>query len=160
MKFGCARYLELVERRLELLRAIVRLEAEWRGAFIGLKMEDSERLAAEQKILCEQIRTLDKEIVTLQGNQFKPAASIPKGHDLGSTKPFALDPILYPRILGALERMAAVHLELKRSNQTRQAILKRSKLTMNALRNLFNSYAPTYAAPAASTKGTICQENV
>jgi len=160
MKFGSAKYLELVERRLEMLRAVVRLEAEWRGAFIGLKMEQSERCAAEEELLCGKIRILDQEIAILQGNQSKQAASIPSGNDLRLPKSFEIDRILYPRILAALERMTALHLELKRSNRTRRAILKRSKLTMNALRNLFNSYAPTYAAPAAPTTGTICEENV
>jgi len=160
MKFGCAKYLDLVGRRLQLLRALVRLEAEWRSAFIALNLEDSERCVAEEELLCEQIRTLDKEIATLQGNRSKPALSIPNGSEIGSSKSFEFDSILYPRILAALERSAALHLELRRSNRTRQAILKRSKLTMNALHNLFNSYAPTYAAPAVLTQGTIYEENV
>jgi hypothetical protein len=160
MKSGCARYLKLVERRLELLRELVRLEAEWRAAFIGMDMKGSERCVAEENILCEQIRILDQEIATLQQNQLKPIPMIQKGLDAGSSPSLDSDPIIYPKILAALERIAALQLELRRSNQTRRAILKRSKLTMNALRNLFNSYAPTYAAPAAPTTGTIYEENV
>jgi hypothetical protein len=160
MKSWSARYLELVERRLGLLRGLIHLETEWRAAFIGLKMEDAERCAAEQEVLCAQIRALDRDIATLQGNRVKPATSTPKGPQAGASKPSDLDPVLHPRILMALERMAALHLELSRSNRTRIAILRRSKLTMSALRNLFNSYAPTYAAPAAVTTGTICEENV
>jgi len=160
MKVGYAKYLELVERRLELLRALIRLEAEWRGAFIGLKLERAERCVAEEEVLCEQIRVVDKAITTLKQNQFKTPPPMGKGPDVGSNKPLTIDPVLYPRILAALERMEALHLELRRSNRTRQAILRRSKLTMNALRNLFNSYAPTYAGPAALTTGTIYEENV
>ncbi len=48
MKIGSANYLDLVERRLQLLREIFSLGAEWRTAFIGLKMEESERCAIEE----------------------------------------------------------------------------------------------------------------
>lgn len=160
MKVGYARYLELVERRLELLRVLIRLEAEWRGAFIGLNLELSERSVAEEEVVCGQIRIIDKELRTLEQNKFKTPPSTGKGPQAGSTEPIARDPVLDPKILAAQERMLALQSELRRSNQTRRAILNRSKLTLNVLRNLFNSYAPTYAAPAALATGTIYEETI
>jgi hypothetical protein len=160
MKSPSARYLDLVERRLELLRTLIRLQAEWRASFIGLRLEQSERCVAEEEIACAQILSLDKDLAVLRQSPIELAVSRGKGIDAASPMPFELDPILYPKIIAAMERMVGLHLELKRSNRSRQAILNRSKLTVNALRNFFNSYAPTYAAPAAVSTGTMYEENV
>jgi hypothetical protein len=150
MKFGSAKYLELIEGRLELLRTLVRKEAEWRSAFIASNLRDSERCTADEEVICECIRVLDKEIASIQA----------KGRESSASKPPVVNPVLDSRICAALGQMAVLHLDLKHSNDTRRAILRRSKVTINALRNLFNSYAPTYAAPAAPSMGMIYEENV
>lgn len=146
MKFECARTLELFERRLELVRALIRVDAQWRRAFIELNLDHSERCVAEQERLCNEIRALDKEIASLEAAR--------------SPEPVEVDPVTGRKIHDALDRMRALHLELKRSSQIRESILKRSKITLDALRNLFNSHAPTYAAPAAPSQGTIYEERV
>jgi hypothetical protein len=150
MEFESAKYLEFIECRLELLRKLIRTGEEWRLAFIRLRLSDSERCAADEELLCEQIRILDREITSLQA----------KGLESGSFKSPEVDPVIDRRIRAALTQMAALHLDLKQSNKTKRAILKRSKFTINALRNLFNSLAPTYASPAASSVGTIYEESI
>ena len=161
MKFGSAKYLELVERRLELLRTLVRIEAEWRVAFIALKLEDSERSVAEEELVCNQIRALDKQIAALKNQQRKPATGgANAAAEPISSESWPADPNFAPQIREALERMAILQRELKRANDTRRAILRRSACTMNALRNLFNSYAPTYGAPAALQLGAMYEESV
>jgi flagellar biosynthesis/type III secretory pathway chaperone len=147
MKFGSVKHLELVERRLEMLRTLVRLEAEWRHAFIGMKIQDSQRCAAEQQILCDQICIVDREITLLQSGTVK------------QTNP-EVDPTSDAKTRAALAQMAALHLELQRANQIKRAILRRSKSTIDALHNLFNSFAPTYAAPTALSTGTLYEERV
>jgi hypothetical protein len=147
MKSASIRYLELLESRLELLQKLVRSEEEWRTAFVRLNLHDSERCSADQELICDRISYLDKQISTL------PARSSESGEA-------EVDPAIDPRIRAALGRMAALRLGLKRTNETNTAILQRSKVTINALRNLFNSLAPTYAAPAAHSVGTIYEENV
>jgi hypothetical protein len=149
-KLESAKYLELLERRLELLQKLVRTGEEWRRAFVALNLSDSERYTANEELLCEQIRMLDKEITSLQA----------KGRPASSSKPGGVDPVIDHRIRAAMRQLETLHLELKKSNETKRAILKRSKFTISALRNLFNSLAPTYAAPAASSVGTIYEENV
>jgi hypothetical protein len=148
MNSGSQKLLELAERRLELLRTLVRLEADWRRAFVALQMQESQRFVAEEEVFCEQIRMLDREIILVQANLPKQPANID------------LDPEMQRRMTFAIEQMTALHADLKRSNDTRLAILKRSKVTINALNNLFNSFAPTYASPAAPSVGTIYEENV
>jgi hypothetical protein len=149
MKFECTRTLELLERRLELVRALIRVDAEWRLAFIALNLEQSERCAAEEERLSLEVRALDEEIASLDADRS------PKPLHLQATE---MERTTDRRIHDALDRMLALHLELKRSNEIRKSILKRSKITLNALRNLFNSHASTYAAPAAPTTGTMCEE--
>ena len=142
MKVGSKRFLELIECRVELLRTLIRTETEWRRAFIALNLREVERCTADQELVCQQIRTLDREIATLQA------------------KSFEIDPSVDQQARTALDRTVALHLDLKRSNDTKRAILRRSKFTIDALHNLFNSHAPTYAAPAAHTVGTIYREIV
>jgi hypothetical protein len=150
MKFQSSKVLELIESRLELLRALIQMEKAWRSAFIALKLRDSERCAADEELICERIRVLDREIASLQA----------LGRESGSAKSSAVDPIIDRRIDAALAQMESLHLDLKHSNRVKQAILRRSKFTLNALQNLFNSHAPTYAAPATPSIGTMCEENV
>lgn len=145
MKSGTTRCFEHIEDRLQLLRKLIRTEEEWRGAFVRLNLHDSERCSADAELICEAIRILDKEISSWQAS---------------SSKSLEPDPVTDQRIRIALGQMAVLHLELKRTNEINMAILHRSKVTINALRNLFNSLAPTYAAPAAHSVGTIYEENV
>ena len=149
-KLESVKYLELLERRLELLQKLIRRGEQWRHAFVALNLSDSERCTADEEILCVQIRMLDTEINSLQA----------KGRSAGSSRSGGVDPVIDPGIRAAMGQMATLHLELKQSNETKRAILKRSKFTISALRNLFNSLAPTYTAPAASSVGTIYEENV
>jgi hypothetical protein len=149
MKIERAKTLELLGRRLELVRALVRVGAEWQRAFIGWKLDLSERCASEEIRLCDQIRVLDVEMAALE------AASLPALSD-----PLEMDRSTARKIRDARDRMRALQLELKRSNEIRRCILKRSKITLNALENLYNSHAPTYAAPTAHATGTLYEERV
>jgi len=149
MKIERAKILELLERRLELVRALIRVGAEWQRAFIGWNLDLSERCAAEEMRLCDQIRVLDVEMAALE------AASLP-----APSEPLEIDRAAARKIRDARDRMRAVQLELKRSNELRRCILKRSKITLNALHNLYNSHAPTYAAPTAHATGTVYEERV
>ena len=150
MKLASPRYLELLESRLELLRTLIHTEAEWRRAFIALNLPDSDLRTADAELTCARIRMIDREIAALQT----------KSHEVGSSAPVEADAVTDSKIRVALAQNAALQMQLKQLNQTKRAILRRSKLTINALRNLFNSYAPTYGAPAASSRGTIYQGNV
>jgi hypothetical protein len=149
MKSPSANYPHLLDRRLELLRMLVRKGEEWREAFIGLNLELSQLCAADEEIFCEQICALDRQIAKFESKQSSPA-----------NRMVDADPAIDSKILATMQLMKALHLELNRSNEIRRSILRRSQLTMNALRNLFNSYAPTYGSPAALATGTIYEESV
>jgi len=156
--------LALLERRLELVRALIRLGAQWRQAFIAWNLDHSERCAADEERLSMQILALDMEIASHAAPRSLSAEGNPSAR-AGLAAPLAdLNVNTDRKIREVVDRMRALHLELKQSNEIRKSILKRSKITMNALRNLFSSLAPTYASPAAQptgpSTGTICEERV
>jgi hypothetical protein len=152
--------LELLQRRLELVRALIRLGAQWRLAFINWNLDQSEHCAAEEEKLSRQILALDMEIASHQGHRLSQSEQNAAAHSAIAPASVETDWQKDHRIRDVLEQMRALHFELKQANEIRKSILRRSKITMTALRNLFNSHAPTYAAPTASSTGTIYEERV
>jgi hypothetical protein len=138
MKFERAKSLEFLNRRLELVRELIRAGAEWRRSFIAMRLDQSERSLSEEVRLAGQIYALDQEIAKMDG----------------------LYEVADLEICEALERTTVLNRDLMHSNEIRKSILKRSKITINALRNLYNSHSATYAAPAAHSKGTLYEETV
>jgi hypothetical protein len=145
MKSASATHLELLQSRLDLLHRLIRMQQEWRGAFVRLDLENSERCSADQQLLCDRMRVLDQQIASTRARALQSGEPVPVANQ---------------QLSAAIAQTEALHMELQRSNQTNLAILKRSKFTINALRNLFNSLAPTYASPAAHSTGTIYEEVV
>jgi len=143
------RYLKLLERRLALLDALATGLKESRNDFVAMDLPAMERCIAEQEQLCGQIRSLDGEISTMQA---KCAGRV--------GMPARADAISWPgspdgdrqsdaQILALLGRISAAQVDLKKLNDAHQAMLRRSRRTVQVLVNLFNSYAPTYSAPAS-----------
>ena len=160
MNLERARTLELLGRRMELVRALIRLGAQWRRAFIELNLEQSERCAAEEEKLSLQIFDLDTEIALLEAARSPRIQPNPESREIRSAATAEQEPHTDRKIRDVLDRMKALHVELKQSNEVRKSILKRSEITLNALRNLFNSHAPTYATPTPHSTGTIYEERV
>jgi hypothetical protein len=159
MKSDYPKILDLLNRRLELVRELIAVCDRWRRAFIGLHLDQSERCAVEEERLAAQICALDMEIATLEVEPSLGKQANPIPTEAGFGEPTAIDHS-GPEIREALERMSALQMELKQSNEIRKSILKRSKITIGALRNLFNSHSATYAAPAEHSTGTIYEELV
>jgi len=153
------RYLKLLERRLDLLCALADTLAKSRNDFVSVDLGAMERRIAEQEQVCKQIRSLDADITSAQVRCAESAGLRP-----------CTDAISWPPTRGGdaaqqdeqirimLGRIAAAQTQLKRINGAHQAMLRRSKRTVQILLNLFNSFAPTYAAPGAI--GTTYEERV
>jgi len=136
MKTPREKQLELLGRRVELLHTLLRLNADWLRAFVALDMNASENLSSDEQLAAAEIKSIDKQLALADGRHAGP------------------------EIRALLNQVALLHAELSRSNQTRKAMLRRVRLSIGALRNLFNSYAPAYTAPAAGATGAICRESV
>src|SRR5262249_19332183 len=143
MKFGSARHMELVERRIELLRSLLREEEEWRRAYLAMNLEAAERHSADEEAICYQIRAIDAELNASPSNLAKPSPVAAKA-SVGKPPRTAENAVSFEQKLRLFaQQMASLQLELQRSNQLKQAILRRSKRTISALRNLFDSHAAT-----------------
>jgi hypothetical protein len=154
--------LGLLERRLTLLDSLSKTLAESRNQFISMDLEAIGARIAEQEQICAQIRSLDAEITSAQVRcaeraGVRPCRDAIAWLDLGDGDG---DGGQNEQIRLTLRRVAEAQTKLKRLNDAHQAMLRRSRRTVNVLLNLFNSYAPTYGAPAAASRGTIYQENV
>ena len=148
MKSDSARYLNLLEQRLELLRSLTKTLAASRNDFVAMDLNAIERGIQEQEQFCTQIRTLDAEITRIQLGcaqraNLRPcpdAISWPGSNDSSQNRD--------EQIRLTLGRVAEAQAELKRLNDAHQAMLRRSKRTVQVLLNLFDSHAPIYTAPA------------
>jgi hypothetical protein len=160
VKSESARYVELLERRLTLLGALIQTLEEWRKAFIGFDLQKAEQRIAEEEQLCRIIQALDAEIANLQARRAERAGLALRAGELGWPWGSEAGAGLREHALAALNRMAAAHNELRRINDINQAILRRSRQTVNALRNLFISYEPTYASPTSPGAGMVYQERI
>lgn len=160
MKSESARYVELLERRLTLLASLIQTLEAWRKAFIGFDLQTAEQRIAEEEQFCRTIQTVDAEIANLQARRAERAVLAPQTGELAWPEGSETGAGLRERALAALNRMAAAQNELRRLNEGNQAILRRSRQTVNALRNLFISFAPTYASPASPSAGMVYQERI
>lgn len=152
------RYLELLERRLDLLGSLAAALQECRGDFVAMDLGAMERRIAEQEQLCARIRSLDSEISNMQA-RCSPSAGPPRSSDTPSRSGSAEgDSHTDQQIRATIGRIAAAQLELKRANDAHQAMLRRSRRTVQVLLNVFNSLAPTYSAPASV--GSTYEERV
>jgi len=131
------RLLRLLERRLDLLGTLTVTLQESRNDFVAMDLSGMERRIAEQEQLCARIRSLDSEISSVQ-SQCAVRAGLPD-----------IDVKNGEQIRVMLARISAAQLELKRANDAHQAMLRRSRRTVQVLLNVFNSFAPTYSAPVS-----------
>lgn len=153
------RFLRLLERRLDLLGALTAVVTDSRNDFIAMDLPAMERRIAEQEQLCSQIRSLDFEISRAQNScsaNVSPLASPGAGPVSRSSNGDQADTNQEVRVV--VSRITAAQIELKRANDVHQAMLRRSRRTVQVLLNVFNSLAPIYSAP--SVVGSTYEERV
>ena len=119
---------------------------ESRNDFVAMDLGGMERRIAEQEQLCARIHSLDSEISSVQA------------HYAGRAKSLDGDANNDEQIRVTLARISAAQYELKRANDAHQAMLRRSRRTVQVLLNVFNSFAPTYSAPPSV--GSTYEERV
>jgi hypothetical protein len=140
--------LKLLERRLALFESLTKALTEARPDFIAMDLGAIELRIVEQQDLCGQIASLDAEITRAQSAAFPTTGK--------SSQTSQED----QQIQAALARVAEAQAEVRRLNDAHQAMLRRSRRTVNALLNLFSSHAVTYGAPTPAVKGTLHEERV
>jgi hypothetical protein len=160
MKTESQRYWELLERRLSLLDSLSRTLSESRADFIAMDLEGIRGRIEEQERFCKQIRALDSDITQAQIRCARLAGVPCVSDEIRWLDPGNTEPAITQKIHESLRRVAAAQTKLKRLNNDHQALLRRSRQTVQVLLNLFQSHAPTYAVQVSPATGTLCEERV
>ena len=141
MSAETTRYLELLEERLALLGSLATALTAARLDIVSLDIDGLEARISEQDHLCAEIRSLDVQLdrVQLQCSAHLGLASpqVPEA---------ASDPAFIRR-RETLDRLTRVQASVKQLNNEHQALLRRSRRTVNVLLNSYHSFAMTYSNP-------------
>lgn len=154
-------YLGLLEKRLLLLEALSSTLTAARADFIALDLDSIHTGLREQERLCTQIRELDSVISRTQLRYAKLVGLPARPNEISWPAAAAgSESAVANKIHNTMIRLAAAQAQLKRVNDTHQSLLRRSRRNVQALLNLFQSYAPEYSVRAAPGTGTLCEERV
>jgi hypothetical protein len=154
-------YLALLEKRLLLLEALSSKLTAARADFIALDLDSIHTGLREQERICVQIRVLDSDISRTQLRYSKLVGLPARQNEISWPADTAdSENAVANKIHGTMLRLAAAQAQLKRVNDTHQCLLRRSRRSVQALLNLFQSYAPEYSVRAAPGTGTLCEERV
>jgi hypothetical protein len=140
-------YLNLLERRLGLLRALTDSLSASRKDFIAMDLAAIERRNAEHEQLCARVRTVDAELSTLQAHLAQKAGVKLLGGVISWLGSADGDKKQDERIYAALEAISSAQNELKTVNNAHKAMLSGSSRMTQLLQNFYTSFVPTYSLP-------------
>jgi flagellar biosynthesis/type III secretory pathway chaperone len=138
------RFLELLERRIALLGLLGEALAAARADVCSLDIDSLQARIAQQEKLCREIRALDSQLDRVQRQC---------STQIGAPSDRALGPNANPdsaRLRETLQRLYQAQASVKQLNDAHQALLRRSRRTVNALLHSYHSFAMTYSNPAAT----------
>jgi hypothetical protein len=154
-------YLAMLEKRLSLLDTLSSTLSAARADFIALDLDSIHNRLREQETLCTQIRTLDSDISRVQLRYAKLIGQPARQNEISwPTAAAKSEDAVANKIHDTMMRLAVAQARLKRVNDTHQSLLRRSRRNVQALLNLFQSYAPEYSVRGAPGTGTLCEERV
>ncbi|MGB2592274.1 MAG: flagellar export chaperone FlgN [Candidatus Acidiferrum sp.] len=142
MSADTARFLELLEDRLALLGSLAEALTAARLDVMSLDIDGLEARIGEQERLCREIRSLDVQLDRVQRQCGEHVAGrAAGGRDAAGDSETV-------RRRETLERLMRVQANVKQLNQEHQALLRRSRRTVNALLNSYHTFAMTYSNPS------------
>jgi hypothetical protein len=141
------KYIELLEQRLGLLRALAEQLVSCRKEFVEMDLDGIYGCIGKQEDLCRRIQSLQPSIESLQrtcGEQLNLAR-------LDVTRP-PRETVWAKRLWGVQRELGDAQAELGRLNWIHAEFLRRSRLTVTMFANLLENCALTYTRPAVSTR--------
>lgn len=146
MSAETTRFLGLLENRLALLGSLAEALSAARVDVVSLDITGLEGRIGEQERLCREIRMLDGELDRVQK---QCGARVASGSNRASVDASAgTETLEAKRCRETMERLTRAQSKVKQLNQEHQALLRRSRRTVNALLNSYHTFAMTYANPA------------
>ena len=133
--------LQLIEQRIALLASLAETFAAARLDVARFDVSGLERRIAEQDRLCSQIRAVDSTLDQMQRRCSAYLAVTPAENSLTAKQD-------HQKLREALERLQSVQETVKRLNDAHQILLRRSRRTVSALLQSYQSLAQD-RAPAA-----------
>ena len=141
MNTDAQRYLELLEQRIGLLGLLAESISAASTNLVSFDIGSLESRIAEQEKLCADVRALDGQIDRVQRQC--------KVHLASSGAVNAPDPEAR-RLQETAARLSKIQSTVRQLNDAHQMLLRRSRRTASALLNSYQSFAGTYADPAAA----------
>ncbi len=138
MKKESERYLELLEKRITMLSSLSNALVAARSALVSFDIDGLEARITDQEHLCDGIRALDDEIEKIQ---YQCAAHLRLRGD-GLLEEDNVE------LTDALTRLHRAQSNVKELNDSHQAVLRRSKLTISALLNSIRVFEGSYQQAA------------
>jgi hypothetical protein len=138
-------YLELLERRLSLLRLLAQEFVDCRKEFVALDLDGMYRRIFEQEELCREIQRLHPAILALQQTC---ATQLGLGNRVVQGK--AENAERAARLERVMKELGEAQAEVGRLNQVHAAYLRRSRRTVQVLLNFIGRYAMTYSRQVES----------
>jgi hypothetical protein len=138
------RLLALLERRIALLGSLAEALSAASSSTVAFDIDGLEARISEQERLCNEIRSLDSQLDTMQR---RCASQAVLSGISASMAPGATDSA---DLRNAAARLKHVQTRVKELNDAHQALLQRSRRTVFALLRSYHSFASgTYANPSA-----------
>lgn len=135
MDANAALYLELLERRAELLNLLALELREAQPSIVGIDVAEIDRQSMRQESLCAELRFTWGELASLRSVQAESLASDQKNR--------------WNAAIAANEKAAA---DLTRVQSVQAALLRRSRRSINVLMNVLSSSSVGYVPPWTSTQ--------
>ena len=136
--------LALLERRIALLGSLAEALSAASSSTVAFDIDGLEARISEQERLCNEIRSLDSQLDTVQR---RCASQAVLSGISASMAPGATDSA---ELKNAAARLKHVQARVKELNDVHQALLQRSRRTVFALLRSYHSFASgTYANPSA-----------
>lgn len=154
------RYLALLEKRLSLLESLSSTIRSAQDDFVAMDLDAIHARLREQERFCARILSLDGDITQAQIRCAKLVGLPPVTNEIFWPARTQENSSLTIKIRETLRRVASAQERLKRVNQAHQSLLRKSRRNVQALVNLFQSYAPGYSVEATTRTGTLCEERV
>ena len=136
-------YLELLERRLSLLRLLAQEFVDCRKEFVALDLDGMYRRISEQEELCRQIQRLHPAIHALQQTCATHLGWESRGAAGNSENAERAE-----RLALVMQDLGKAQAEVGRLSHIHAAYLRRSRKTISVLMNYIGNYAMTYSFPA------------
>jgi len=127
-------YLELLEKRIELLDSLASALLASRSAMAAFDVNSLEARIAQQQALCAEIQFLDEQIEHLPDP--RAAHLRPNGPEQSGASS--------PKLAVILRRLHQAHEAVKQLNSAHRALVARSRCTVNALLNSLQAFEGNY----------------